>query len=527
MLDELVVHNLGVLADARLAPGEGFTVVTGETGAGKTLLVGALSALGSGRLDQKRIGPSDDEVSVSARFASDGTERVVRASLGTGGRTRSYVDGAAATVAEVAAIVEAEIDVVAQHDGLALRREASVRALVDAALDEAGRSALASHEAAWDAFVEARERLAELGGDPRAVRREADLARHEADEIAAAGLGAGEDEELVARVARLANAEELSGTVAELEVAVDAAAEAAATAVDLGRRIRRLDETADFGVDGVAAELAETASAARAYRERLVFDPTQLAEAQERIAAIGSLKRRYGATIDEVIAYGEEAAARAERLTALVDDAARLAQEVEDTRDAATRTAEALAEARARAAERLADDAMAHLRELGFTDPYLGFTSEAAPLGRGGAERLGLAFASDRRLEPGPLASTASGGELSRAVLALRLAAGVGTSPVVVFDEVDAGVGGATALALGAKLATVARSAQVLCVTHLPQVAAHAGRHFVVERSETRAEVRLVEGEERLDELTRMLSGLTSEQGREHARELLAAAAGA
>jgi DNA repair protein RecN (Recombination protein N) len=517
MLDELIVSNLGVLADAHLTPGPGFTVVTGETGAGKTLLVGALTALGSGRLDPARIGPADDEVSVSARFIDPRRERVVRASLARGGRTRSYVDGATATAAEVAAIVGDQVDVVAQHDGLALRREPAIRAMVDGCLDGAGRAALAAHEEAWDAFVDSRRRQEALGGDPRAVRREAELARHEAAEIAAAELVPGEDEVLAARIARLGNAEELAATVAELESALSAAREGVAAAVDATRRIRRLDADADLAADGLAADLADLAMTARGYREHLVFDPEEIDAAQDRVRQIGDLKRRYGATVDDVIAYGKAAAARAAELTDLVDDADRLSLEVVERRAASAATAEALRDARASAGHGLADAAMAHLRELGFADPYLAVVSEPTDLGRGGCERISLHFASDRRLDPGPLATTASGGELSRAVLALRLAA-------VVFDEVDAGVGGSTALSLGAKLAEVAASSQVLCVTHLPQVAAHAEHHYVVERSGAVASVRRVEGDERLEELTRMLSGISSEQGRQHAAELLAAA---
>lgn len=524
MLDELVVINLGVLADVSITPSAGLTVVTGETGAGKTLLVGALTALGAGRLDQSKIGPAGDEVSVSARLVRGDEVRVVRASLSKGGRTRSYVDGAAATVAEVASVIEGSVDVVAQHDGLALRREGAVRALLDQCLGPAGREAWDAHRLAWEALTETRRRMSAIGGDPRAVRREAELARHEAEEIGASRVEVGEEEELAGRIGRLSNAEALAERVAELDAALERAEGAIGETVESVRRIARLDESTELTADGVAAELADLVRAARDYRDELEHDPAELAVAQERLATIGDLKRRYGATIEEVIAYGKAAAARADELLSMVDDADRLGGlEEAQARDAAA-TAAALTHARRIAADGLAERATGHLRELGFTDPVLAFTREPADVSATGADRWGLTFASDRRLESGPLAVTASGGELSRAVLALRLAAGVGSSPVVVFDEVDAGVGGATALALGAKLAGVATDAQVLCVTHLPQVAAHADTHLVVDRVGATATVREVVGDERLVEITRMLSGLSSEQGRQHAAELLMAA---
>ncbi len=523
-LDELVVHNLGVLADVSLEPGPGLTVVTGETGAGKTLLVGALGALLGKGLDADRIGPASEEVSVSARFVLDDGELVVRSRLARGGRTRSYLDGSVAAAAEVAGRLAEIVDVVAQHDALVLRREASVRHLLDRALDDAGQAMAEAYAAAWDDHAAVVARLEELGGDELALRREAELARHEADEIAAADLRPGEEDELAGVLDRLANAQELAATAAEAATAGEGVTEALGDIVAAARRIDRLDGTAGLArpAEGVAAELAELVRLLRTYGESITHDPEALEATQTRLARLSELRRRYGRTIADVIAHGQAADARADELAALLADAGRLEAEATQAAERLAAAGAELTAARWRAGERLATAATAHLTTLGFDDPVLAFELEPRDPAAHGCDRVALRFASDRRLEPGPLDRTASGGELSRVVLALRLAGGVGDAPVVVFDEVDAGIGGATALELGRTLAAVADGAQVLCVTHLPQVAAHADRHYVVDRDGPTATLRAVEGEERVAELTRMLSGLAaSDRGREHARELL------
>ena len=190
-----------------------------------------------------------------------------------------------------------------------------------------------------------------------------------------------------------------------------------------------------------------------------------------------------------------------------------------------TRPGTALRIARSAAADAISETSVGHLKELGFSDPVVTIGVVEAPAGPEGADKVEVLFASDSRLTPGPVGRVASGGELSRLVLSLRLASGAGSAQVIAFDEIDSGVGGATALAMGAKLASLAADRQVLCVTHLPQVAAYADTHLVVDRSGARAAVRAVVGEARLEELTRMLSGLPdSERGREHAQELRALA---
>ncbi len=526
-LDELVVRNLGVLADVALEPAAGLTVVTGETGAGKTLLVGALSALLGRGLDQGRIGPAADEVDLSVRFVGGGDEVVARARLARGGRTRSYIDGAITPAAEVAARLGDLVEVVAQHDGLRLRREQPLRAMLDAALDADDASYLSAYDEAWAALRETEEAIAALGDDERGLRRELDVARLEAAEIDAATLVDGEVEDLQATVERLRNLDALVEAVGVAGDALADADDALGRAVDAVRRIDSLDPGAELGegAERGAVEVGEVMASLRRYREDLAHDPEGLELAQARLARIGELRRRYGADIAAIRAYGERASSRAAEIAGLLERADSLGTELDERRRVAAGAAADLATSRRRAGALLADRACAELTDLGFSDPVLEFRVEEAPPGPRGGDTITLLFASDSRLSPAPISSAASGGELSRIVLALRLAGGVADVPVVVFDEVDAGVGGGTALALGRKLAAVARSAQVLCVTHLPQIAAHADRHFVVDRDGPAAGVTMVEGDERLAELTRMLSGMPdSDQGRSHARELLAEA---
>ena len=244
-----------------------------------------------------------------------------------------------------------------------------------------------------------------------------------------------------------------------------------------------------------------------------------------RIQLMGDLRRKYGETLDEVLEFGHEAEARAAELSRLLGDADDLAAELDDRTRHAIMAGDELTAARKKAAGNLEKKATRHLQELGMADPVIALAITGADLGPEGADRVDLTFASDRALAPGPAAKVASGGELSRLTLALRLAAGVGDAALIAFDEVDAGIGGATARAMGEKLAALSAGRQIFCVTHLPQVAAHATSHFVVERDGARAKVSRIDGDDRLTELSRMLGGLPdSERGQLHAAELLAAA---
>lgn len=532
MLEELSVENLGLIARAHLDPGPGLVVITGETGAGKTLLLGALRLLRGDAARRDRVGPAGGETKVEGRFRVKDEEVVAARRIGQRDASRAYLDGSMVPLRVLEERMRGIVEIVAQHEHLALARDASVRSIIDAALDGRGREARAAYRSAWERWQQVDADRKALGGDRRALEREHDLAVHQAREIAAVRPGADEDRLLAAEVEKMRHAEEIAEALAAARraLAEDAGAGDALGEVVAGlRRVTPFDAALaglEQRAEGLAAEVADLAASLRARAEDLEHDPAALEAGARRLAELADLKRKYGDTLAEVIAFGVEAGQRAEALQGLLARADSLAEEARVARDALEEAGLRLASARLTAGRRLAERARRHLRDLGFGSPVLAAEVAAAPAGPLGADRAELLFSSDEALTPGPVARVASGGELSRLVLAVHLAAGVGEAPVVAFDEIDAGIGGATALAMGEKLAALSRGRQVLVVTHLPQVAAFADTHLVVEREGGRASVHRVEGDERMRELSRMLGGLpASERGREHAAELVEAAA--
>ncbi|MGH8873963.1 MAG: DNA repair protein RecN, partial [Acidimicrobiia bacterium] len=519
---------LGIIIEARLEPGPGLVVVTGETGAGKTLLVGALRLLLGQTAHNELVGPAAEESRVEGRFLlPDGAELVVARRVAKEGRSRAYLDGSMVPARTLDARTGGLVEIVGQHDQLTVTRVAEVRAMVDRRLEGEGADARRAYREAWDELIELRGDRQRLGGDRRSLERELDLVAYQSEEISRAGFALGDAPALQQRAARLRNVEELTTRVSAAHEGLLRGRDGLGEAQDHLRRAAVLDPGLSelAGEVGGAAEVAaDLARRAREAFEELERDPAQLEEVEERLTLLGQLRRKYGATLEEVLAFGEKAAARAGELRGFLDRADDLGSRISRAEGRLAEEGDHLRKARRQAGAELAEAAVRHLEELGFADPVVEVEVEAGEPGPEGADRLSLRFASDRRLALGEVAKVASGGELSRLVLALRLAAGETggqRAPVVVFDEVDAGVGGATALALGRKLATLASDRQVLCVTHLPQVAAFADTHFVVDRREVAAGVRRVDGEDRLEELTRMLAGLPdSDRGRRHAEEL-------
>ena len=525
MLDELSVTNLGIIASARVAPGRGMVVVSGETGTGKTLLLGALRLLTGAPARSGLIGPHGAEATVEGRFVLDGEELIVRRRVHTRG-SRSYINGAMVPARVLAERLQGSIEIVGQHDPLSLTRPNALRALIDLQLDPSDH--VAGYRAAWERARELESAAARLGGDLRALEREEDLLSYQIREIEEAGFCIGEDGELEHLARRLGNAEEIGELLAGVRRDLAAARDRVGPAIGATRQVCDLDPAQESLLelfDGLDAILTETLTATREAWEHIDSDPRALASVNERLAVLGDLRRKYGAGIEEILQFRDTARARHTEVGELLERAAT----IDADRTAASRrldeAGEALRRGREAAASRIADDTAGHLRELGFGDPLVRLEIGEAPPRRAGADTVDLQFSSDSRLPPGPVAQVASGGELSRLVLSLRLAAGSGEARLMAFDEIDAGVGGATALAMGAKLASLARDRQALCVSHLPQVAAYADTHIVVERDGPTATARTLDEDERVRELSRMLSGLTdSERGRRHARELLSVA---
>lgn len=531
MLDELIVENLGIIESAGIEPGPGLVAVTGETGAGKTLLLGALRLLRGDTARTDRVGPHADEARVEGRFVFEDGEVTATRRVGAD-RSRAYLDGSLATARALSERFEPLVEIVAQHEHVALGRERSIRDLVDGQLDATGQARAEAYREAYEELVGLEREAEQVGGDGRLLARELDLLRHQAAEIERAAVTEAEDEELRLRLRRLRHAGEISEALAATHEALDsddAAVDHLRAGLDRLRDAAKLDPDLSAhasDLEGAIVVVEEVASALRDAATALAHTPGELAAAEERAAVVADLKRKYGETITEIVEFGQNATERADVLQKALDRAETISAEIGAVRERVVEAGAGLTEARRTSAEALADRAVELLRTLGFRDPVLRFHFEPSEPARSGTDRVRLEFASDAALTPGPVSRVASGGELSRLVLAVRVAAGASEAPVVAFDEVDAGVGGATALAMGRQLAALGRSGQVLVVTHLPQVAAFADRHFVVERTGHNASVRRVEGEERVEELARMLGGLgATDGGRLHAEELLALAA--
>jgi DNA repair protein RecN (Recombination protein N) len=450
--------------------------------------------------------------------------------LGADGRSRAWIGGQLAPVSTLAEIGEALVEVHGQGAGFALARPPTQLAAVDA---------LGGNDTALTAYRAALAELRELERERDALRegeatreREVALLAHQAEEIERAALEPGEDDRVAASLSRLEHAERL-GTVAEqvlslagADGAAGALAEAhrhleSAVAVDpdVGALVSRLGD--------LAAETSELVREIRAWHDTLDADPAQLERLRERKALIASLKRRYGATVDEVLVARAEAQERLQQLEDADERIAKIDEEVARAHADVESAGAELTKRRRRAAKQLTKLVGAELPALALQNAVFDVRCEDGPLTESGADVIEFLFASTRSKTPEPIGKIASGGELSRAMIAVTLALATSHDvPVLVFDEADQGVGGEAALELARRLARLGRTHQVLVVSHLPQIAAFADRHVAVRRNGDDVQVDVLDSAGRLAELSRMLAGLeSSELARAHAAELLHLAA--
>ena len=523
MLTELIVRNLGVIEEMELVLGGGMTAVTGETGAGKTLVVGAIDLLTGGRATGALVGPGAPEAEVEGRFVTGDSEVVLRRVIPADGRSRAYIDGHLATAAALEELGRDLVDLHGQHTHQSLLRGPIQRSVLDSfgAVETATMAGLVDELRAIEAG------LAELGGDARARFRELDLLRHQLSEIDGAAISdPDEDERLDRDESVLADATAHRQAAAHAMRLLGADSQASdglgrAQAVLAGREpftglVSRIAEA--------SAEIADIAAEARAYMEAITDDPAALAALRERRQLLAGLRRKYGSTLREVLDFRSETERRLDELEGYEARAATLeSRRSEVSASLGAERARVLGE-RSEAAPRLAAAVESHLAELA-----LGKARLTVDVGGDAGEQVSFRFAANPGHEPLPLSRVASGGELARTMLALRLVLTAGPETLV-FDEVDAGVGGTAARAVGGSLAALGRDHQVIVVTHLPQVAAHADQHLALEKTEvagaTQVGLRTVSGQDRLVELSRMLSGSPqSASALQHAEELLEAAA--
>ena len=552
MLTLLCVRDFAIIEEVTVELGAGLGVITGETGSGKSMLIAALKLVLGGRADPEVVRAGADRAEVEAMFdlrhrpdvrtrlqeldVETGDELVVRRTVSRSGRSRATLNGRLATVAQLEALTAGLVEICGQRSSYGLvDRSTHLEALDDFAALGGLRQTMA---AAWTHAQALDAKVQQLEGAEQQTERE-DFLRFQLSELEALDAKPGEDDELRASRERLRHGELLSGTSREVEQALS---DDDGVLARLHRLESRLGEAAKHDPDLAAlrdrlasarVDLSELARDLDRYADRVPRDPEALERVETRLAAIEKLLRRHGPTIDVLL--GRTAELRAE-LDALGDREQLLARTVA-ARDRAVADARSAAEALSRARQEHA----AHLGEA-VTQELLGLgmgsarvevsVSENDGMSARGADRVEFLIAPNPGEEPRPLAKIASGGELSRALLALRcvLAAPSGDRAVQVFDEVDTGVGGAVAEVIGKKLATVARAHQVLCITHLPQVAAQASHHVCIRKwvkdGRTFVAASVLDPQERREEIARMLGGVElTEPTRRAAEDLLERAA--
>jgi DNA repair protein RecN (Recombination protein N) len=529
---ELAVRDLALIERVRVELSPGFTVITGETGAGKSLLIDALALILGGRADSSLVRHGASAVRVEALFDREPEPLICVREVSAAGRSIARLDDETVTVGRLATEVGPLVEIHGQHDQQRLLSAAWQRDVLDVAgsLEEL-RSDVAAAVQAWRANAAA---LRELTIEPHELARRIELAEHAADEIEAVDPQPGEAERLRARLSVLASAERISALAADslgLLGGEGGARDQAALAARALDQLARLDssyEPINERVTGAAAELEDLVLELRRRQDEDGLRGTDAEEVEARLGLLYGLLRKYGPDEESVRRHGDSARAEADRLRGL--DAERGRRQSEDARLAAEarRVAATLSEGRARAASELGDAVTAALVELGFPDAAFEVAVEPGPIDETGADNVAFLLAPNPGEPPRPLSRIASGGELSRVALAVKgVLAQADETPTLVFDEVDAGIGGRSADPVGRSLWRLARSHQVICVTHLPQIAAYADNHLrIAKRSRdgrTVTEIEPLDGEDRARELSTMLGGGAdvSEGALAAARELL------
>jgi DNA repair protein RecN (Recombination protein N) len=554
MLSELLIRNFAIIDRLQVAFGPGFNVLTGETGAGKSIIIDAVGLLLGDRARPDLIRNGEEEASVEALFdlstrpdlrralaeggGDEADELLVRRVVARSGKNRIYLNGSLATLAQLQPLTGQMVTIYGQHEHQGLLRSETHLLLLDrfAGAEETAAACQRLHRELRGLD----DHLRRLEEAERQRQQRLDLLTFQSGEITAAALRPGEEEELAAERLLLQHAGRLAaaaeGGYEALYGAEGAVCERLGSVAGELEGLAPVDPTLAPLAEAVRGALYALEDVARELRDRtrrVAFDPQRQAAVEERLALLATLKRKYGATLEAVLAYRETIDREIAELTDL--DAARhgLCRQREAAAAELARTAELLSGRRQEAARRLRAAVEAELAELAMPRARFEVRLSALPEpGPRGAERVEFFLAANPGEEARPLARVASGGELSRLMLALQRATPGGEGiPTLIFDEVDAGIGGAAATAVGRKLKGAAQAAQVLCITHLPQVAAFADRHFRVEKREadgrTATLLAGLDGEARVHEMARMLGGATvTDRTLEHARELIGLCAG-
>jgi len=535
VLSLLRIRNLALVGQLEWQMGPGFVAVTGETGAGKSIIIGALQLLLGDRADKSLIRTGSDFCTVEAVFSGNELQQlnpqlaeagiepcendlIVKRSFSVTGGTRQFINGSPTTLSILKNLGDDLVDLHGPHDHQSLLSPETQLGLLDSFAR--AEDQLAEFQKHYRQLQTLLAEHAALNTAETAREQELDLLRHQVAEIKSAKLVADEEEEIEKRYKLAANSKrliELATAIAnKLSETDDSVLSQLAETQRLLRELEKIDSSiTQFSSAHAAAvvELSEIARALSPYAEKLDLDPEHLATLEQRVSLFESLKRKYGGSIAEVIAFGERAAERMQKIEGRDAELERLAKEIRDIRTQMNRAGEALRKLRAKAAPKLSENIRRNLRDLGFRQSE--FEAKLTRLDesrRSGFDSVEFLFSPNPGEPPKPLRAIASSGEISRLMLAIKSAlAAHDAIPLLVFDEIDTNVGGEIAHAVGGKMQTLGRDHQVICITHLPQVAAAASSHFVVtkdvSRGRTFSNLREVTGKSRQEEIARMLGG--------------------
>ena len=558
MLNTLTVWNFALLEHIQIEFDKGLNILTGETGAGKSILIDALGAMLGSRLSTDLIRHGREWLRVEAVFSLEDqpgvvafleenaidtadNELIITRQITSSGRGSILINGCHTTLAVLKNLGSLLVDVHGQNENLSLLKQENQFALVDGSSEKLVR-ALAGYRELYKALKEAEGTLREKETASRDYEQRLDMLRWQIQEIEAAQLQPDEDEELQRQINKLANAEKISrhageacqllyggghsgiGVVSGLEEAVESL-----------KALSRFDDALEdvVRVLGEAAiQVKEAGYEVRDYAESMEFDPRLLDKMQGRMDVIDKLRRKYGATIEDILAYYDKCQQELADIENYDEDIARLQEAVAGAKAAARQAADGVTELRRKAAEDLSGAIEGHLTALGMPDArFLISVTPAESLGASGGDRLEILFSANPGQEPKPIQKVASGGELSRIALAIKtVTASRDTSPAsMVFDEIDTGIGGKTAQMVAERIAMAAAGKQVLCITHLPQIACMADNHLYISKhvadNQTSTEVRSLSEGERINEIARMASGANvSSASLDNAREMIACA---
>lgn len=555
MIEEILIRDLGVISEAKLEFGPGLTVLTGETGAGKTMVLNALGLLLGERSDSTAIRKGQDQAFVEGRWflaesalkrirelgiELDDQELLVNRSVSSEGRSRAALSGKSVPVGLLSEIGEQLVVVHGQSDQIRLRSAVAQREALDQFAGEQLSKVLTEYVGVYTNWKQAAIRLAEITTQLVARTREADQIRSAIEELTELDPKPGEDTELAEKAEKLTHLEELriAATASHNQLSSEGFDDSSDALTLIGKARRALESVSEHDPELAALaeqlkeigfSLNETSASISGYLASLDSDGSaELERVQQRRADLGAAMRKYGPTLKEVVAFLENSGARLLELDSSDKEIQELTEQESFLGKKAQALAKTITELRTQAASELAKAVTAELSALAMTGASLEVSvSQAAELGSYGADQVAMLLSAYPGAEPRALGKGASGGELSRIMLAIEVVlAKSELAPTFIFDEVDAGVGGSAATEVGKRLATLAQNAQVIVVTHLPQVAAFATRHLRVLKSVsdqyTSTDVVRLEGEAVVEELARMLSGLSeSESGKTHAKELL------